>query len=193
MKILKNVLFYFLLLFECSAYAGPFGLEMGMSIDEIDRSAKLHVLGRYSVSVPRPHSLFETYGVTVGDDGLCHIRAISSDIYTNVFGLSLESSFMDIREKIDNVYGDSDLSDILLPGSIWKDPRDWMMSLVKQERLLSAKWENSNGKNIKGDVSHIVMLAIASDVNNGHMGVDYYFSNFDSCVSDISDNDDGVL
>lgn len=72
MKTIKNILFYILLFSVAPIYANPFGLEMGMSIDEIDGAAELLVSGKYKVSVSRLHSAFEAYAVTVG--GFCAIK-----------------------------------------------------------------------------------------------------------------------
>ena len=68
-----------------NAMAGPFGLNMGMSLKEIGGKPKKIANGKYEiVDIPKPHSAFESYIVQVSPkSGLCWIKAISKDIATS--------------------------------------------------------------------------------------------------------------
>ena len=80
--------------------------------------------------VPKPHSAFEAYGVKFSpNQGLCFIKAIGKDIKTNGHGFAIKSAFNGLREKLDTAYGKSDLTDLLVRGSICDEPEDWMMGL----------------------------------------------------------------
>ena len=80
MKTPKNILIIFLFI-TAGLHAGPFGLEMGMTIDEIDADATELSPGLYQLpKVPKPHSAFEAYIVKIGPkSGLCWIKAIGKE------------------------------------------------------------------------------------------------------------------
>lgn len=102
-------------------YAGPFGLEMGISLIQIDSNAKEIAPFLYKItSVPKPYSAFETYVVKVTKHcRLCWIKAVGKDISTNSYGALLSAAFYDMKGKLEKAYEKHKTVDALLPGSIW--------------------------------------------------------------------------
>lgn len=183
-----------IILFCSNTYAGPFGLKMGMKLNEIDTKAKKIAPGKYFVSVPNQHSAFEKYVVQVAPQtGLCYIKAIGKDIATSAYGVELKSEFYDMKEKLDKTYGKGKATDRLMYDSIWDEPNEWMMGLIKKERLLFVIWENSSGKNVKGNIKNIAMAAQPSSRSKGYIAIDYTFSNNDKCEQEISSQEDSAL
>lgn len=172
--------------------AGPFGLEMGMTLDEIDSDATEVSPGVYKLSkVPKPHSAFEAYAVKIGPkSGLCWIKAIGKDIETSVYGSSLKSEFKELGEKIAKVYGTGETTDALLPGSIWDEPNDFMMGLRKNERLLFTLWENPKNSD---KIETIALMASATGSNTAYLALEYSFENKEKADQEISDLEDDAF
>ena len=117
--------------------AGSFGLCMGMSIEQIDPKAKEIAPGKFlTTNVPKSHSSFEQYIVQIGkENGLCWIKAIDKNVQTSSYGIEIKSEFKSMNSKLSKVYGTSETTDLLLPGSIWNEPNDFMMALIKKRTV----------------------------------------------------------
>jgi hypothetical protein len=178
-----------------NAIAGPFGLEMGMSLKEIGGKAEKVAHGKYNLTnVPKPHSAFEFYVVQVAPKGgLCWIKAIGKDIRTSSYGLELKSAFSDMEEKLEKSYGKHKKMDNLLQGSIWDEPNDWMMGLIKKERILAAIWEESEGSNLPADLKQIGLIASPSARDKGYISIEYSFTNMDTCEAELDAQEDDAL
>jgi hypothetical protein len=173
-------------------FAGPFGLEMGMTIDEIDTNATEISPGVYKLSkVPKPHSAFESYIVQVGpQSGLGWLKAIGKDIQTSVYGSSLKSEFEDLKSKIEKVYGTGVTRDTLLPGSIWDEPKDFMMALRKKERLLFTAWEKPKNSD---NIVQVGLIASATGTDYGYLSLEYSFENEEKVEQEISALEDDAF
>jgi len=182
----------FMLMSSISLFAGPFGLEMGMRIEDIDSKAQKIKPGMYLITtVPKPHSSFGQYIVQVGPKtGLCWIKAIGKDINTSAYGNELRSAFIEMREKLAKSYGEGKTSDFLRSGSIWKDANDYMMALLKKERILACMWENP--KDAK-DIKSLALIASASDRETGHISIEYAFKNESDAEKEIASLEDSAL
>ena len=182
-------------LFVQSAIAGPFGLEMGMSIKKIDPKAKEVSPGMYTTSkVPKPHSAFENYVVQVGKkNGLCWIKAIGKDISTSSYGIELKSAFSSMSEKLSKTYGKNETTDLLMPGSIWKEPNEFIMAMIKKERFLMAIWDKEKGSKLKGNLKQIGLIAKPGGRSKGYLSHEYSFLNSEACDKEIAAQEDDAL
>lgn len=185
----------FALLAPSAVFAGPFGLEIGMRIDQIDKNAKALGDGKYSSkSAPKPHPAFETYVYQVGPSlGLCWIKAVGKDIPTGNYGVELKLAFSEMKLKLEQNYGKSALTDALMPKSIWHEPADFMMSLLQRERYLTATWDGESGASLPSDLRSVFLIAKASDRSTGYISVEYEFRNKDRCDREIDQKTDSVL
>lgn len=128
---------------------GPFGLQMGLTKQNVEDmtgvtlTAIPNSLNIYTTEVvPKTYNAFETYILLISPKvGLCRIRALSGDINTDSYGLALKSKVKDIAESLTANYGKGKATDVLLPGSLWKEPGDWMIGLLKKERYFGFDWE----------------------------------------------------
>lgn len=182
-----------LLIGQCYA-AGPFGFEYGMTQEQV-----VKLVGRTAVkeikpvdgspdivlvelnTAPKPHPLFESYLLYITPDkGLMKISALGKDVQTNPFGTELHDQFMETRDAVAKIYGTADTIDTLLHGSIWSDPQDWMMGLIKKERLLSAFW------NLKSaPVNHITVIGLDGyglSTERGYLKLSYEFEGWEGAV-----------
>ena len=171
---------------------GPLGFAAGLSKDEIEAmtGAQLSLIDEkqslYGLTKsPKPNSSFVQFAVVVSPTaGLCQIRAISKDIHTNSFGYQLKSSFDEMKDALTEVYGKPLLMDTLMAGSIWRDSKDWMMSLRQKERYLSVAWTSSASSPLKYNLSEIEMDARATSSDEGYYMLQYTFNNWNVCESE---------
>jgi hypothetical protein len=185
----------FVLLFARSAAAGPFGLERGMTLQQVGKAEKIGP-GMYEVAtVPKPHSAFESYIVQIGPTtGVCWIKAIGKTVQTGAYGTQLQTDFHGMKERLAGIYGVARVSDTLSEGSIWNEPRDWMMGLLKKERRLAALWSTDRNTAFpKAEFKTIGLFAVAIDDEQGFLTVEYAFSNEDACEAEIAKAEDSSL
>jgi len=173
---------------------GPFGLVRGLSLEQLGTSQQLEP-GKYKLnSVPKPHSSFESYIVQVGPHaGLCWIKAIGKDVRTSGFGIELKSAFDDMRSRLESTYGRPELYDRLLPEANWDEPKYFMMSLLKKERLLASVWKSLSGSSAGDSLKSVGLIASASGIDRGFLSIEYSFTNEDECEREIKASQDGAL
>jgi len=179
-----------------ASYAsGPFGLDMGMTIEQISSNAVEVTPGKYRLpTVPKPHSAFEYYLVQVCQNtGLAWIKAVGNDIRTSSYGIELRSAYDDMEEKLTKVYGAGKRTDALLPGSIWDELDDWMMSLVQKERYLMTIWDVDSGATLKNNIAMLGLVASATSSGEGYISLEYYFANNDECDKELAAEEDSGL
>lgn len=136
-------------------------------------------------NAPKPNKPFEQLALIVSPTvGLCQIRAIGVTIKSNSFGNQLQGSFTEMKDALTEVYGKPLVIDALIPGSIWKEPKEWMMSLNRKERYLSTGWSSTSTKPLKNNLSGIEMEARATGSDNGYYLLQYTFNNWSSCEAE---------
>ena len=97
-------------------YAAPFGLKMGMTIDEIAEQCEeepSHLKGdAYIIEPVKKHPLFKYYGVYVNkENGLYQIRAMSDEIKCNKYGAEIKNAFSNMKDRIAKTYGRPKVTD----------------------------------------------------------------------------------
>lgn len=163
--------------------SGPFGFEMGSSLQQYGPNEALKQPGLYKLSkAPRMHSAFDFYILKHHPDtGVCMVRAVGRDVVTNNFGTQLRAEFDSIRGQIASVYGKSGLNDFLKSGSLWTEARYWMTGLAKKDRVLQAYWDKKSGSTLKDEISEILLTSLASSDEKGYVSLQYRFSNEGKC------------
>lgn len=139
-----------------------------------------------SDKLPKQNADFEMYGLLISPKaGLCQIRAVGKNIDTDSYGLALKSRFEDLSSSLSSLYGKAETTDLLLAGSIWKEPQDWMMGLNKKERFLSATWKGTKETPLKNNIAAISIEARANSSAQGYVYLQYTFTNDDVCQAEI--------
>lgn len=174
---------------------GPFGIYMGMSLNDIGSNAEQIAPGRYKViNVPKPHSAFESYVVkATPQHGISMVKAIGKNIQTNVYGQQLQSAFKEMENKLFPIYGKHETVDTLLPGSIWNEPKEWMEAFTRKERYLLAVWSTDKGSQMSDDLKLVALGAEVLNTSTGYISIEYYFSNDDINDSVIQAQEDDAL
>jgi len=197
-SIIIGIVSLSIVVFTGSAVAGPFGLKMGMSVAEvkaIDPAMTELAPGKYKLThVPKPHSAFESYIVQICPKvGLSWIKAIGKNVSTSSYGIELRATFDELSTKLDKSYGAGSTTDVLLPGSIWDEPDDFMMGLAKKERYLFRQWSQKTGAQLNSNLVAIGLVATALDNNTGYLSLEYAFATSEACDEEIESLEDDNL
>ncbi len=177
---------------------GPFGFKQGLTRAEVESmmgesltplsgSKNTYLLN----TAPKPHNAFENYVVIIGEvTGLCGVRGIGKDITSSRHGIQLKASFNEMEANLSELYGSNEKTDQLLPGSIWKEPQDWMMGILKEERFLFAQWPRK-GQVLKNELDSVSLAARAKGGDTGYLILEYLFHNHEQCSeeSKAAEND----
>lgn len=166
--------------------AAPFGLTKGLSVSQVGGKA-VGSGGMYRLtSVPKPHPAFESYLAQIAPKtGLCFLKGVGKTIQTNVFGSTLRIEYTKLRDQVSQTYGKYKESDSVLPGSIWTDPEDFMMGLLKKDRVLASQWDMTTGSTLKRSLKTILVGVQAQSQESGWIFIEYYFDNEPACQKEI--------
>jgi len=181
----RFILLAMLALLSTKVSATQFGLEPGTSLADLKKIVNLKEEKPYiysASSLPNGNSSFDDYRLLITpQDGLCKIVAWTPEISSNSFGEAVEAKFDDLFEALTNKYGNSKKFDFLRSGSIWDEPEDWMMGLVKDDRTLVAYWDEEEHSTLPTELNAIMLKAIGVDPNTALISLSYEFSNFRKC------------
>jgi hypothetical protein len=182
------VLFF---LFSTNVFAGPFGIQFGMSLEEIRQISSTPPQNIendwYRITPPNTHELFETYHVQIHPTfGVYFIQAISRNINTNSHGTELIGQFNNIVSSIERIYGDYLLRDSLNPESVFNRSQDFMFTLQRGDRELVAFWHREEGSTLPDDILEIIVGAEARNSSRGFIILEYYSIKFDTIEEERS-------
>ena len=132
------------------AFCGPFGLEMGMSLSQINqrlvRPAELINGDRYKVIPKNAHDFFVAYEVVVDQKyGLYEIQATSRDVPDTDYGFTTIRWFENIEEYLKEIYGNCRTLD-------YSKHRDGdlkinvLSEIIERSRRLSKIWDRETSK-----------------------------------------------
>lgn len=178
---------FLIVLFCRPVLAGPFGLDMGMNIEQLKSITNIEGNNNDEVfkctKVPNPSSIFDAYYISVdGKVGLYRIMAVVNLNQLSNYGDQIKTNFNYIEELINNKYGKGTRYDFLKANSLWKDPNEWTMSLLKKERVLNDFWLNSDGLNMPDHINSIALAGVAFSRTSGGVSLTYEFTNIDDAI-----------
>jgi hypothetical protein len=170
----------------CStAFAGPFGLSMGMSLEQLKKQGKItlteHKFTYQTTSLIGGHPDYQLYSLFLTPkQGLCKILAASKTINSGSSGRELIEKYDRTVASLTRKYGAPTGSDDSLDeGSIWNEPRDWMMSLLKKERTI---WTSFSNRQDSINVLSVSPVALSGE--SGIINIIYAFDNVYKCVEE---------
>lgn len=178
-------------------YAAPFGLKMGMTIDEIaeqceDEPSFLQD-DVYLITPIKRHPLFTYYAVYVNEStGLYQIRAVSDSIQCNQYGTELQNAFNNLKDRIGKTYGKPRINNKVDPNisEYSRDDKHWFMTLKEGSRVLTAIWGEKT--DLPDDLFEIGLDCVADSGyldGKGHLLLYYYFNN----ALSVEDEQDSVF
>jgi hypothetical protein len=193
----KFYLSLILILCICSVFAAPFGLKMGMTIEEIEKQCeeKPEFLkdDMYLVKPIKKHPLFSDYVVYVDEEkGLYQIRAISDSVKCNKYGTEIQNKFNSVKDRISKVYGEPEIIDKVDSNisSLMQRDEYWFDTLQDGSRQLTAVWGEEN--KLADDLINIFLDCISDSPSydeKAHLILVYYFVN----VTSVEDDQDSVF
>jgi hypothetical protein len=141
--------------------------------------------------VPKPHEAFESYLLLIDEQlGLCKITAIGKNVSTSVYGDELKSAFGTLEEQLTVIYGRNKK---FRSDSIWNEGNDWMMALLKKERILATFWNEEHKSSLKDNIKGIALEAKALRPNIGFISLSYEFENINRCSENSKARKSDVL
>jgi len=167
---------------------GPFGMWMGMKLDELNVTYKKKCSNHYFLDdVPKPHPEFTSYAVFITRTyGISEIDAGTEPIRTDRYGSELKLKFDKLRTRLNSVYGPSVIFDHIESDSEWKKPSEWMLSLDHQDRFLSATWTKDKGAMLKNSLVKVHLSVNSLDGINGFLALLYTFENHQQARNDLN-------
>jgi hypothetical protein len=164
---------------------GPFGFEAGMTKEQIIAKLGSKNVKRTSgddivsfTTAPIPHPDFNEYALRFAEDGrLIQIIAFTGPISSNDSGDQVKEKFAEISKALHTKYGEAFDVDRLTPGSIWHDPNDWMMGLLKKDRNLESLWATPDQK-LPHQLTGIMLEAEALTRSAAVITLTYQFEGF---------------
>ena len=111
--------------------------------------------------------------------GVCNVKGIYVVPSPDDYGEAHRSAFNHISDLVGRKYGEpSDAFDFLDAGSLWDEPRYWLMGLKSGERLLQRFWAK------KPSILPSGLGSISVKASELLIVVDYEFVNFPDCVEE---------
>jgi hypothetical protein len=173
-------------LLAMAAHAGPFALEKGMTLEQVrtqgDFQPSKTAYWFDAPSMKNGHADFEKYSVLVTPThGLCKIIATGRNITTSSFGSEVQEAHSRLREALTSKYGQpTNNYDFLKAGSIWRERNEWMMALVRKERVLATFWTDK--PRLPDSLQGIHLEARGLSTSTGYVILDYEFEGSNECV-----------
>lgn len=141
--------------------SAPFGIELGSPTSELEVLESFGG-GRFVIAPPRPHPAFETYVVESSDRlGVVWVKAIGFTMDNDAYGNGVQLRHEELRGQLSKRYGSPEMVDWIVSEALWKDSREWVMSLTQNERFYYARWERPS---IPSDLES-VYLGVGTDGN----------------------------
>ncbi len=174
---------------------GPFGLEQGMShedISSIGGGVQLSLIDddRYLVIPPKSHPSFGQYVVWLNEhQGLYYIKATGTTIKSSDYGTELKREFHNVLVPLEKKYGKFTLIDTIAPDFVLSDQQYWMYALRNGARTYQAHWEAPDNNPKYNNIEEI-WLGIESKnsySNEGYIWIEYKFSNADEAQDSFDD------
>ena len=164
---------------------GPFGIAMGQSAEDLE--GKETKVGWYEISsVPKPHSMFNTVMVqATKSNGVCFVKGISDSFPSDSNGLAAIIQADKIKRQLDGKYGRSKELAFLVPGSIWNEPEDWMMAMLKGERRQAWEWAGPSTELDRHSLDSVALGITAVATDEVSLYVEYYFKNSKKCDAEL--------
>ena len=191
----KFILFIIFTILPLLAFAAPFGLKMGMTIEEIaaqcEENPYLYKDDCYVIKPVKKHPLFDWYAAYVDEkSGLYKIEAHSSSIETSKYGTELQAAFTNVKDRIAKTYGNPKVKNWLDSSisSYQKGDDYWYYTLQEGSRELSAVWGANASLADNLETVELKCKATSGYLHgDGQLILSYYFAN-NRAVEDSQDD-----
>jgi hypothetical protein len=182
-----------------SIYAGPFGLEMGMSLSQVNKISKINIYDQenmiYTIIPPKNHPEFNLYYVMIAPkNGLCEIIAYGKENIVSKSGKELKDKFNSIKKSIDSTYGIGSITEI--DSTDEKDLElPWLNRIYNGSATLRSNWDKNIVPNISKTIKNIE-LSVHYSLKSwelGYLELIYTFSNIELALNEIKNVPNSVF
>lgn len=177
----KSFLILLFILLPFTIFAGPFGLKMGMTLEEVTEACggtkpKKINDDCYQITPAQKHPLFNEYMVFIdNENGLYKIKAKTEKIF---YESELEKKFNEVEQRISKTYGKSDDlrdTDYLVQNKYWHEGYLYDACVWRE--------------NMKNDLMDVILYSTVPDYAEYYIILQYDFTN----KSAVEDSQDDVL
>jgi len=167
---------------QVAARSGPFGFNMGQSIEGLSLE-KLEKASFYiASSPPKSHPDIETVVIEAyPETGICQIRGVGRDISNDGDGLQVRQQVKDLAGALETKYGSRRLVNRCSGGDIQCRNDFWMMTLNDGERFYGYHWDKAKLADKPGTMGEITVAAAASNINDSYPIVEYHSAKVREC------------
>ena len=172
-----------------AAFAGPFGLEMGMmqgdlSIELTELNPAAHPT-HSSNTAPLPNKMFDRYLYKFGESGLCSVRGVGSfALSDDTLGAGVSSQTNKVIDLLKVKYGD--------PVEINKypisnvEPLGLMWNIRENHMHYSVEWKSVGDKSLPSNIQSIYLSSSAKTQTSATISIDYSFTNYSGCSGELN-------
>lgn len=169
------------------ANAQAFGVEPGAPVSRYN--GKVFPEGgpfRFEIKVPQPNREFEGYMATATPEtGICSVTGVGATYENDNYGVSARTAYSVMKEALRAKYGTYKEFDSLEAGARWKQPREWVWSIFKNERTVSSFWDEEARSSLPVGIRRIGLQIKAIDATGAYLSLRYEFANFDQCPAGL--------
>ena len=192
----KTFLIILFMMISAMLFAGPFGMEFGWSLEELEASGiyaeELMPQGTTTsyLTVPEnPHPLLILYTVFIDDEyGLFQIRAISQPLYEEY---QIRLLYDDLKAQLTTAYGEPDTEyDEILDDSEWQGSDSFIRSILYGDRKLSTTWRPAPSD---GGPAVVALGILPADESTAFMILIYGSSNSKEILERYTESNASIL
>ncbi len=178
---MKPPAFLLLALAPFAAWAGPFGLEAGQSLDSL-RAQLRPTADPLVYELPAPpltHPKFTRHTLGFAPaSGLATITAASAPIACDGAGTEVKALYTFVEDQLREKYGAPTRTlDELASGSVWRQPTEWMVALAREERYLLLSWSAAKEAQLPPRLASIELTVQALNPTTALVKLTYRFDN----------------
>ena len=186
---MKKIFSIFTFLFICSlsVFAGPFGLDMGMTLEEVaeacgENEPEYISDDRYYIQPVKSHPLFFFFFVWISEaEGLYYIKGISREIQANSYGTEVKQEFARLLSPLERKYGKFAKIDKISKDSLFQDEKYWMTAVAEGSRTFEAHWSDGEDASEKFGGLTTISIGIRTQAtyitNKAYIWIEYGFVN----------------
>lgn len=165
--------------------AGPFGVEMGMRLDELNVVKEISD-GLFIIRPENPNPDFEHYAVQFSEEqGVCSLAILGHTYSWDPFGENARRDFNDAKEGLSAAYGEGKNIDRIDPEGRLTEERHWVASLYEKEREFLSRWDFSKQIDAPHNLFRIMLSIEAEGADRSYVTLRYDFSNFGVCLDEM--------
>lgn len=167
--------------------AGPFGLEPGTKLKQLQALCELVPTGDdsyFTKNPPMPDAAFGVYALKVSPTyGLVQVTAYRRHIATSRDGKALKNALHEVEKALATKYGKGRLFDHAQSGYTL-DEHDWTVDLSRQRRVYAYTWSKAEGSDLPASIKEISAVVTASEQTEGTVMLMYVFADSDKAKAE---------